>query len=70
MIGDYCQKVESFAADDQSPIAEFEQEACLVRFRFRAAVLVGNFIFLEQLSHFLGHHLVVILNGDQGDLFS
>ena len=42
----------------------------LVRFRFGAAVLVGDLVFFEQLGHFLGHHIAIILNGDQGDFFS
>jgi hypothetical protein len=42
----------------------------LIRFRFRAAVLVGDLVFLEQIRHFLGHHGIIILNSDEGDFFS
>lgn len=42
----------------------------LVRFRLRAAVLVGHLVFLEQIRHFLGHHRIIILNSDEGDFFS
>lgn len=33
-------------------------------------MLVGNLVFFEELSHFLGHHISIILNGDERDLFS
>lgn len=42
----------------------------LIRLRFRAAVLVGDLVFLEQICHFLGHHRIIVLNGDERDFFS
>ncbi len=42
----------------------------LIRFRLRRSVLVGNLVFLEQLGHFFGDHITIILNGDEGDFFS
>jgi hypothetical protein len=42
----------------------------LVRFRFRAAVLVGDLVLFEEFSHFLGHYISIILNGDERDFFS
>lgn len=45
-------------------------DGALVRFRFRAAVFVGDFVFLEHLGHFLGDHVAIVRNGDDGELFS
>lgn len=33
-------------------------------------MLVGHLIFFEQLCHFFGHHITIILNGNQGNFFS
>lgn len=33
-------------------------------------MLVGDLIFFEQLGHFFGHDITIILNGDQRDFFS
>lgn len=41
-----------------------------VRFRLGAAVLVGDFVFLEHLGHFLGDHIAIVGDGDDGELFS
>ena len=40
----------------------------LIRFRFRAAVLVRNLIFFEEIRHFFGHDGIVILNGKHREL--
>ena len=42
----------------------------LVCFRFRTAVLVGDLVFLEQVGHFFGDHVIIILNSDERDFFS
>lgn len=42
----------------------------LICFRFRAAVLVGDFVFLEQFGHFFGDHVAIIGDGDDRELFS
>jgi len=41
-----------------------------VRFRFRAAVFMGDFVFLEHLRHFLGDHVAIVGDRDDGELFS
>ena len=33
-------------------------------------MLVRDFIFVEQLCHFLGHHVSIVGNRDERDLFS
>ncbi len=33
-------------------------------------MLVGDFVFLEQLGHFLGDHVAIVWDGDDGELFS
>ena len=33
-------------------------------------MLVGDLVFFEELSHFLGHYISIILNGDERDFFS
>lgn len=33
-------------------------------------MLVGHLIFFEHLRHFFGHHIPIILNGDEGNFFS
>jgi hypothetical protein len=33
-------------------------------------VLVGDFVFLEHLGHFLGDHVAIVRDGDDGELFS
>ena len=31
---------------------------------------MGDLVFFEELSHFLSHHISIILNGDERDFFS
>ncbi len=33
-------------------------------------MLVRDLVFLEQLGHFFGDYITIILNGDEGDFFS
>lgn len=33
-------------------------------------MLVGDFVFLEQLGHFLGNHIAIVGDGDDGELSS
>lgn len=33
-------------------------------------MLVGDFVFLEELGHFLGDHVAIVRDGDDGELFS
>lgn len=42
----------------------------LIRFRFRATVLVGHLVFFEQVGHFFSHYRIIILNGEHRNFFS
>ena len=33
-------------------------------------MLVGHLVLFEEVRHLLGHHRIIILNGDEGDFFS
>lgn len=33
-------------------------------------MLVGDFVFLEHLGHFLGDHIAIVRDGDDGELSS
>ena len=33
-------------------------------------MLVGDLVFFEEIRHFFGHDVVIILNGEHGEFFS